>query len=226
MIWDDIGFLLSKNKYNENSLIVEVFTKKHGKVSGIIFGGTSKKIRNYLQIGNLIYVNFNSKIENKIGFFKTEIQKAYSPLYFDNSKKLSCLSSAMNLVKILTADSQSNKNIYEHLEKFYILLESDNWIKNYIFWELKLLKILGYDLELKKLVNEKIIDDKKIYVPKSVSEIKVVPNFLIEDNNNDENLINLLAGLKLVGNYLEKTILKPNNLNLPQSRVLFINSLQ
>ena len=57
MIWDDTGFLLSKNKYSENSLITEVFTKDHGKISGIIFGGTSKKIKNYLQIGNNLYVN-------------------------------------------------------------------------------------------------------------------------------------------------------------------------
>ena len=45
MIWDDIGFLLNKNRYNENSLISEIYTKNFGKVSGIIFGGTSKKLR-------------------------------------------------------------------------------------------------------------------------------------------------------------------------------------
>ena len=84
MNWDDSGFLLSKNKYNENSLIAEIYTKDHGKISGIIFGGTSKKIKNYLQIGNKIYVNYNSKSENRIGYFKVEIQKALSPLYFDN----------------------------------------------------------------------------------------------------------------------------------------------
>ena len=55
MNWDDTGFLLSKNKYSENSLIVEVFTKEHGKISGILFGGTSKKIKSYLQIGNKLY---------------------------------------------------------------------------------------------------------------------------------------------------------------------------
>ena len=49
MIWDDKGFLLYKNKYNENSVIAEIYTKDHGKISGIIFGGTSKKIKNYLQ---------------------------------------------------------------------------------------------------------------------------------------------------------------------------------
>ena len=79
MIWDDKGFLLSKNRYNENSLISEIFTKNHGKISGIIFGGTSKKIKNYLQIGNKFHVNYNSKSENKIGYFKIEIKEALSP---------------------------------------------------------------------------------------------------------------------------------------------------
>ena len=69
MIWDDIGFLLNKNRYNENSLISEIYTKNFGKVSGIIFGGTSKKIKNYLQIGNKLYVNYNSKNENSRGYF-------------------------------------------------------------------------------------------------------------------------------------------------------------
>ena len=86
MIWDDTAFLLSKNRYNENSLIAEVYTKYHGKISGIIFGGTSKKIKNYLQIGNKIHINFNSKSENRIGYFKVEIQQAHSPYYFDNQK--------------------------------------------------------------------------------------------------------------------------------------------
>ena len=153
MIWDDTGFLLSKNRYNENSLIVEIFTKDHGKISGIIFGGTSRKIKNYLQIGNNLHVNFNSKSENRIGYFKVEILKALTPYYFDDPKKLSCISSAIHLIKILTADSQKNKYFYFLLERFYSLLKNDNWIKNYIFWELKLFKEVGFDLELSKRTN-------------------------------------------------------------------------
>ena len=155
MNWDDIGFLISKNRYNENSLISEIFTKNHGKVSGIIFGGTSKKIKNYLQIGNKLHVNFNSKSENKIGYFKIEILKALSPIYFDNSKKLSCIAAAMNLIKILTVDFQSNKNIYDLIDNFYSILESNNWLKKYILWELELFKNLGYSLEFKDLVDKK-----------------------------------------------------------------------
>ena len=66
MHWKDTGFLLSKNQFNENSVIAELFTENHGKVSGIIFGATSKKIRNYLQIGNKLHLNFNSKNDNKL----------------------------------------------------------------------------------------------------------------------------------------------------------------
>ena len=57
MNWNDPGFLLSKNKYNENSIIAEIFTEHHGKCSGIIFGATSKKIKNYLQTGNMLHIN-------------------------------------------------------------------------------------------------------------------------------------------------------------------------
>tara|TARA_Y100000591_G_scaffold146945_1_gene126250 strand:- start:2572 stop:3249 length:678 start_codon:yes stop_codon:yes gene_type:complete len=225
-MWDDSGFLLSKNKYNENSLIVEIFTKDHGKTSGIIFGGTSKKIKNYLQIGNNLYVNYNSKSENTIGYFKVEIQNALSPLYFDDYQRLSCISSAMHLVKILTAESQKNFNIYTILQNFYILLKGDNWIKDYIFWELELFKTLGYDLDFKSIVDEKIIDNEKQYITKSVTEKRVIPGFLVEKNKSPENLKNLLKGLKLVSDYLEKSILKPNNLNHPLSRQQFINNLK
>ena len=112
MNWSDEGFLISKTRYNENSLIAELFTKDKGKISGIIFGGTSKKIKNYLQVGNKLHVNYNSKNENRIGYFKIEILNAYTPLYFDHKQKLSCITSAMNLIKILTAESQSNDKVY------------------------------------------------------------------------------------------------------------------
>ena len=226
MIWDDTGFLLSKNKYNENSLIAEVYTKDHGKISGIIFGGTSKKIKSYLQIGNKIHINFNSKSENRVGYFKIEILEALSPFFFDNQQKLSCITSAMHLIKILTAESQKNDSIYNLIENFYILLKKDNWLKNYIFWELELFKLLGYDLEFENLVEKKIVDDQFQYVSKSSVDKRIVPNFLINKSSNIEDLKTLLSGLKLIGDYLDKTILKPNNLTHPISRLQFINTLR
>jgi len=226
MNWDDVGFLVSKNRYNENSLITEIFTKDHGKVSGIIFGGTSKKIKNYLQVGNLLYTTYNSKTVNRIGYFKIEIFKAFSPIYFDNPQKLNCISTAMSLIKILTADSQSNENVYRLINDFYKILSETDWLKKYVFWELELLSVLGFNLDLKQMVNKEIIDNKTVYVAKSATEKKIVPNFLIDNDENLNNSKDLLNGLKLVGDFMDKTILKPNNVNYPLSRNQFINSLK
>jgi len=226
MHWDDIGYLISKNKYNENSIIAEIYTENHGKCSGIIFGASSKKIKNYLQIGNKIHVNNSTKTEGRIGYFKVEILKATTPLYFDDKKKLLCLSSAMNLIKLLTAESQINKKIFDLLDKFFDLLTLEEWIKEYIFWELKLFKLLGYDLVLKDLVNSEIINNKTKYYVNTFNQKKIVPNFLIEKNLNIIDINNLLKGLSLVGDYLEKSILKPNNINHPPSRIDFINMLK
>ena len=226
MIWDDTGFLLSKSRYNENSLISDFFTKNHGKVSGIVFGGTSKKIRNYLQIGNQLHINFNSKSDNKLGYFKLEIQKAYSPIYFDNHQKLSCILSSMNLIRLLTADFHTNTQLFDLIEKFYSIISNDLWLKNFIFWELELLKTLGFDLELENLVSKEIINQKPVYVVKSKMGKKTIPNFLIDKKLvvNDFNI--LLNGVNLVSDFLEKTILKPNNLNYPITRTHFINTLK
>jgi len=226
MNWDDNAYLISKNRYSENSIIAEVFSENHGKISGLIFGGTSKKIKNYLQIGNKIHVNYNVKSPTRIGYFKIEIVNALTPLYFDENLKLSCISSAMNLIKILTAEAQSNKEIFILIDRFFEILTFDNWIQEYIFWELELLKLLGYDLELKNIVEKEIVDKKINYFVQSSTEKKIIPNFLIDKNYENVDLKILLNGLKLVTDYLEKSILKPNNLNLPSSRTHFVSLLK
>ena len=132
----------------------------------------------------------------------------------------------MNLIKILTAENQKNINIYELIKDFYLLLDKDNWIKRYIFWELELFRVLGYDLELKNLVDKEVVGDKLQYISKSNTNKKIIPNFLIEKNEEPVDLTNLKKGLSLIGDYLEKTILKPNNLSQPISRLNFINSLK
>ena len=223
MYWDDIGYLISKNKYNENSVIVDFFTEQHGKCSGIIFGATSKKIKNYLQIGNKFHLNYNYKNETKIGYFKVEIFKACSPLYFEHNKKLSCIISAMNLIKLLTVDHQANANILKLIDQLYLILNIDDWVKEYIFWELKLLGLVGYNLELSKIVESETNDNKKKYFVKSSSEKKYVPNFLIDGNKKNIDKSSLLSGLKLVGDFMEKNVLKPNNISYPITRTNFIN---
>ena len=226
MIWSDYGYLLGKNKFGENSMIVQFFTENHGKISGIVYGATSKKIRNYLQIGNKFYISHNSKNENKLGYLKIEIDKILTPLFFEDKKKLSCILSSMNLIKLLTVDNQSNVKIFNLINKFYNFLKEYNWINKLIFWELELLKHIGYDLELSNIVSEEIIDGKKLYFVAKNDEKKYVPNFLVENNNDVLDYGQINSGFKLITDYLDKSKLRQNNISHPKSRIDFMNNIK
>ena len=89
-----------------------------------------------------------------------------------------------------------------------------------------LFKNLGYDLIFDDLVEKKIVDSEFIYVTKAKNNKKKIPNFLIDKNKNNEDLKDLIDALKLISDYLDKTILKPNNLAHPSCRKDFINSLK
>ena len=225
MNWQDVGYLLSKNKYSENNSIANFFTENHGKVTGVIYGSTSKKIKNYLLIGNKFHLNFNTKNESKVGYFKIEIDKIITPFFMDERNKLLCITYAMNLIKILTVEGQQNLNIFKLAENLKKLLEDNNWLVKFIFWELNFYKSIGYDIEFKDYVNKEIEKNgNEIYYVKSSN--KSVPNFLINKNDNISDINDILNGFKLVGDFLEKTILRTIGASYPNSRIDFYSSIK
>ncbi len=221
MKFEDKGFLISKNKYNENSVIAEFYTKNNGKVSGIIFGATSVKIKNFLFIGNQFNVQFNSKNQNKAGYFKVEIEKIFTPYYLDNKIKLNCILYAMNLIKILTVENQANKNIYNQFFSLFKFLNEDNWIKNFVFWELEVIKLVGYDINFSNYVDVNKLNDNNSYIS-TLDGSRQIPSFLLKKDNSKTNINELKNGFKIVGDFLSKSILIPNNINYPISRSEFI----
>ena len=224
MIWQDKGFLLSKNKYNENSLISEFYTENHGKITGVIFGATSKRIKNYLLIGNKFHLNHTSNQNEKAGYFKIEIDKIHTPFFLNDQKKLCCIVYAMNLIKILTVENQQNKNIFNLIDNFFHILKDNDWLIKFIFWELKFYKNIGYDINFSEYVKNISIDGNKRFVVESSK--KIIPNFLVNNTNIPENDNEILNGYKIVGDFLEKTILRPNNMNYPISRIEFVNLIK
>ena len=152
--------------------------------------------------------------------------KAETPLFFNDRSKLHCISSSMSMVKLLTAENQKNPEIFNLIEKFFMLIKKDNWLMEYIIWELELLKLSGYDLNLSKIVKKTIENNKSKNLVESQTEKKIVPNFLVENNNEVVDKNDLIRGIQIVTSYLDKNILQPNNLNHPLQRVDFINTLK
>ena len=216
MQWKDEAFLLSKNMFGENSLIIEVFTLNHGKCSGIVYGGTSKKIKNYLQLGNKIDVDLKKKSDNKLGYFKIEIIEAISPFFFDDNKKLYCLFSSLNLLKTVLPELLSYNSIYVLFANFLNELKfNNNWIIHYIFWEMSLLKEIGFDMNLiSNSISRTNSKNNMITVILDNEQINI-PSFLVEKKFENVDAKSIYNALKFIGKFLEKNILIPNNLNYP-----------
>ena len=156
MHWKDEGYLLSKNNFGENSIIMEAFTLDHGNYTGIVYGGSSRKQKRNFQVGNKILLNWKSKNENKTGYFNVELIRPIAPFFFDDKKRSVCILSAASILKILLPERQINKKIYGSFEKMLLDLKFDNWIRLYIIWELSLIKELGFEDNFKVNNNDDI----------------------------------------------------------------------
>ena len=221
MIWEDECYLLSKRKFRENANIINIFTQKKGKVDGIVYGGNSRKIRNYLQISNKLFISHNSKSENKIGYLKTELIKPVSPLYFNDKERTSALISICSILNILLPESQPNKNIYNSFENLITSLNLKDWIFLYIFFELNLIKELGYDTDLGQNKFKNINNFNKIKIDGYTYE---VPNFLIlKKIPNKFSKILIKKSLNFTKYVMQNKFFIPNNIVFPKARVILEN---
>ncbi len=219
MNWEDEGYLLSKKKFRENAIIISAFTRRYGKITGIVYGGTSRKIKNYLQIANKIFIINNSKNRNKLGYLKTEIIEAISPRYFNDKKRSYVLLSITELLNSLLPDEENYKNIYLSLDDLINNLENKNWPIIYSFWEVNLIKELGFGFNTEKTNSSKDIlsvnIDNIIYkVPKFIINKEIPENYSKETIN---------QALSFTRNLLLNKFYIPNNMFLPKSRVVFEN---
>ncbi len=222
MNWEDECYLLSKRKFRENANIINVFSPSKGKISGLVYGGNSRKIKNYLQLSNKLHIVHNSKNDNKLGYFKTELIKPISPLFFNDKERTSALVSICSILNVLLPDSQPYKKIYISLENFINAINFENWIILFIFFELNLIKDLGFDPNLDKFYQTDLIEDIiKVKIDNYTYEI---PKFLILKKlpNKLSNHI-IKKSLYFTRNIIQNKFFIPNNLPFPKSRILLEN---
>lgn len=209
MFWSDEGYLLSKINYNENSIIIDAFTLNHGKYTGIVYGGSSKSKKRIFQIGNKILLNWKSKSENRNGYFDVELINPISPQYFDDKKRSICIISALSILRILLPERQINKKIYNSLNIFLNSINSENWIKLYILWELGLVKELGFEINISNKQNSLVFINGKNFK---------VPHLLLDNKTKIFSNLDIKMALLFNKNVIFENFIQPNNLRFPLAR--------
>ena len=224
---NDEGFILKRRKYGESSLIITFFSLGHGINTGLLKGVLKKDFGTY-EIGNKVYIKSSFRLENQLWNCRFELIKNNSINYFDNKSKLNTLLSVCYLINLTLPLNIKQTKIFNKTDILINNLFKENFIKNYILWELFLLSELGYGLDLNKCVVSGNKNNLKYVSPKSGKAVSkssgeeykkkllLLPQFFI-DKEILPSQNELKNGILLTGFFLKK-ILKQNGKKIPFCR--------
>ena len=220
MRWGDKGLVVSVKKYGENSLILHLFTKDHGVHAGLVKYSTTKKTGYIYELGNILSVEWTGRLEEQLGFYKSELEKSYLYNIINNSLKLDALNSICSMLSMFLPERQVNSKLYkETIEIIKYLNNNDmTWVSRYVQWELLLLSELGYGLDLSQCAVTGEIENLKYVSPKSgravselgagiwVKKLLILPKFLQKFNTNAIDNDELNYGIKLTTFFLNRYV--------------------
>ena len=225
--WQDTGIILDKAKFGESDLILDVFTREHGRAKGLVrHGQTAKNSGTYGQ-GNLVAVTWKARLEEHLGNFTAELVKSYSAPVLDNATLLDCLSAALAETKGAFAERDANPSVFTKLQDLLSKLTDKDGLSYFIIWEIDLLKALGFALNLTECAVTGTKDDLAFVSPKTgravsksaagkwESLLLPLPSFLTACRP-AESAEEIVKAMTLTGYFLQKHIFPSS---LPAARI-------
>ncbi len=231
-IWEDTAIILAVRAHGENGAIVTLLTENHGKYSGYVHGGQSSRLRAILQIGNIVAAEWKSRINDSLGQYKLELIKSSAAAVLSDKIRLQALQSACIIANLTLADREICVAVFSGFIAFLENLElcdDDIWFPSYIYWEIGLLRELGFGLDLTCCALTGEVDNLAYVSPKTGraasfdaayqyrEKLLELPNFLV--NNNKVAKGDISKGLKLTGYFLQKKLFEQIHKELPKARL-------
>lgn len=235
--WDDDAIAINARMVFENDAILEVFSRNHGRVSGYVYGGASKRKRAALQAGQALNIAWKTKTEGQLGYFdRLETISSIAPILSDNAG-ICALSSICSILHLSIPEQLAYKPLFEAT---MILIDaikySDDWPSAYIGWEVGLLNHAGFGLDLSKCALTGSQDNLYWVSPKTgraasyeaglpfKDKLLKLPQFLLSSQIKVESG-DIADGFALTGWFLERDLLRQNNKELPEARARLIYAL-
>lgn len=234
--WVDEAIILDNKKYNENSNIVTIISKNYGLYSSILKYPFSQANRSIFQTGNIIRVYWKARLSEQMGNFTGELEKGTNSDLFHNKLGIFAINTAAYIIKNSFLERTEEKDVYNKLYQLIINISKNKKIKlNYLYLEEAILKNSGYSLDYSKCAVTGSRRDLYYLSPKTgkavckevglpyADKLFILPHFFI---NREEDITEeeLLKGFKITGYFIEKHILFPKNLYLPETRNLLLHS--
>ncbi|HXF90652.1 MAG TPA: DNA repair protein RecO [Candidatus Nitrosotenuis sp.] len=165
MKWTDEGIILALRPLGEGGWIASLLTRKHGRHVGVL--KVTPKNRHSLQPGIVTQAIWRARLSEHLGTWSLEATSNWA-LWFHDSLKLAALSSAVTLTDKLLPERHPYEDLYELLHNFITFyLMGAQWLKAYVNYEMALLEMLGFGLDLSSCVVTGSQEDLIYISPKS-----------------------------------------------------------
>lgn len=231
MNWSDEGIILSVRPHGETAAVVELLTRAHGRHTGLVHGGRSRKSRPVLQTGNHVDASWKGRLSEHLGHMTLELRTGYAAQAMEDAAALTALTSLAALARLLP-ERDPHPGLYEiTLFVLGFLDDQSVWPALMVRWELALLSELGFGLDLGECAATGA-NDALVYVsPKSGRAVSAsagepyrdrllaLPQFLLAGRRAGVTHEDVLNGLKLSRYFLEQRVLTPRDLRLPEPRL-------
>jgi DNA repair protein RecO (recombination protein O) len=234
MEWSDEAVILSVRPHGETAAVVELLTKQHGRHSGLVHGGRSRKARPVLQLGNHIVARWKARLSEHLGHVTVELQHGYAATAMDDPAALAALNALCALCRLLP-ERDPHPNLYEiTLFVLGFLDDPTVWPALYVRWELALLDELGFGLDLSSCAATGSTDELIYVSPKSGRAVSraagepyhdkmlSLPAFLTRTRPTGPNAIvtagDVTAGLALTRHFLMSRVYGPRDMPVPDVR--------
>ena len=167
MRFTDEGYIIKTNKHGENSLILTVLTRNYGRITGYVKNCLHKKNLSTYQLGNLLKIDAYSRIDDNMLTFRTELISANAVNFITNPQKLASLAAFCSLCNSCLPEQASIDRLYYFAESYFGLINEENWLAHYCYFEFFLLDNLGIGLDLSECAATGRTDNLTYVSPKS-----------------------------------------------------------
>jgi DNA repair protein RecO (recombination protein O) len=234
MDWNDEGIFLKAKPLGEANAVAELFTLGHGRHLGLVRGGRSRRMRPLLQPGNLLRVTWRARLSEHLGGFNLELIEAHAARVLDDQLALAAIGTLSSLAQLLPERDPHPELYAATLGVVRAFEHADLWPARLVRWELQLLQELGFGLDLSECAATGV-ETELIYVsPRSGRAVSreagrpyrllALPAFLLDEEAH-AGPADIVAGLALTGHFLERDVLAPHGLAMPQARGRLVSLL-
>ena len=229
--WQADAIIISARPHGEGNAVVSLLTADYGRHAGLVRGATSRTMRGTIQPGNRVRARWRARLSEQLGQMQVELTQGVSARFLDSPMRLAGVASICALLEGALPEREPYAGLYagtDALLSLIIMDDDDNgWLEGFVRWELGLLHVAGYQLDLDRCAASGETTNLAYVSPKSggavsrhhagqfVNRLLALPRLLggVACPTHD-----WVAGLDLTGHFLAKRIFAAHNADIPAAR--------